>query len=331
MRSRFRSASRRNGRTATPSSATRSLLRKVETPSPLHVTLGLTGETSSRLVRIVSEVNTPIEASAVPDRRRWLVLAVIAIAQLMVVLDVTVMNIALPSAQHALHFTIADRQWVVTAYTLSFGSLLLLCGRLADLLGRKLTFLIGLIGFAGVSAIGGASVNFTMLVTARACQGMFAALLVPAALSLLATTFTEPRERGRAFGVYGAIAAAGSAGGLLLGGALTEYLSWRWTMYINLFFAGLAFIGGLALLENQPSPGKPKLDIPGVVAVSGALFSLVYGFSNAATHSWHTPSTYGFLAAGVVSLVLFGLWQFRSPNPLLPPRVFLDRGRGGAY
>jgi EmrB/QacA subfamily drug resistance transporter len=279
----------------------------------------------------VPEVNTPTEVSTAADRRRWLVLAVIAIAQLMVVLDVTVMNIALPSAQRALHFTVADRQWVVTAYTLAFGSLLLLCGRLADLLGRKLTFLIGLIGFAGVSAIGGASVNFTMLVTARACQGMFAALLVPAALSLLTTTFTEPRERGRAFGVYGAIAAAGSAVGLLLGGALTEYLSWRWTMYINLFFAGLAFIGGLALLENQPSPGKPKLDIPGVVAVSGALFSLVYGFSNAATHSWHAESTYGFLAVGVVLLVIFGLWQFRAPNPLLPPRVVLDRNRGGAY
>src|SRR6202522_2457828 len=154
------------------------------------------------------------------DRRRWLILGVIALAQLMVVLDSTVMNIALPSAQRALHFSTADRQWVVTAYTLAFGSLLLLGGRLADLIGRKVTFLIGLIGFAGVSAIGGASVNFTMLVTARACQGAFGAILVPSALSLLTTTFTEPRERGRAFGIYGAIAAAGSAIGLLLGRAL---------------------------------------------------------------------------------------------------------------
>src|ERR1700678_2768647 len=184
------------------------------------------------------------------DRRRWLILGVIALAQLMVVLDSTVMNIALPSAQRALHFSTADRQWVVTAYTLSFGSLLLLGGRLADLLGRKVTFLIGLLGFAGVSAVGGASTSFIMLVTARACQGVFAALLVPAALSLLTTTFTEPKERGRAFGVYGAIAAAGSAVGLLLGGALTEYLSWRWTLYINLFFAGVAFIGGLLLLKR---------------------------------------------------------------------------------
>ncbi len=265
------------------------------------------------------------------DRRRWLVLGVIGIAQLMVVLDATVMNIALPSAQRALQFTTADRQWVVTAYTLAFGSLLLLGGRLADLFGRKVTFLIGLLGFAGVSAIGGASVNFAMLITARACQGVFGALLVPSALSLLTTTFTEPKERGKAFGIYGAIAAAGGAVGLLLGGVLTEYLSWRWTLYVNLFFAGAAFVGGALLLERQASPIKPKLDIPGVLAVSGALFCLVYGFSNAATHNWHTPSTWGFLVAGVALLVAFAFWQTRAPNPLLPPRVVLDRNRGGAY
>jgi len=170
--------------------------------------------------------------------RRWLILGVIGLAQLMVVLDLTVMNIALPSAQRALHFTTVDRQWVVTAYTLAFGSLLLPGGRLSDLLGRKVTFLTGLAGFAGVSAIGGASVNFPMLVMARACQGAFAALLVPAALSLLTTTFTEPKDRSKAFGIYGAIAGAGGAVGLLLGGALTEYLSWRWTLYVNLLFAG---------------------------------------------------------------------------------------------
>ena len=278
----------------------------------------------------MSDVNS-ITGAAPEDRRRWLILGVIGIAQLMVVLDATIMNIALPSAQHALHFTTVDRQWVVTAYTLAFGSLLLLGGRLADLLGRKVTFLTGLAGFAGVSAIGGASVNFTMLVTARACQGAFAALLVPSALSLLTTTFTEPKDRGKAFGVYGAIAAAGGAVGLLLGGALTEYLSWRWTLYVNLFFAGVAFIGGALLLERHPSRVKPKLDIPGVLLVSGALFCLVYGFSNAATHNWHTPSTWGFLAAGVALLVAFAFWQGRAAHPLLPPRVVLDRNRGGAY
>src|SRR6202011_698561 len=170
------------------------------------------------------------------DRRRWVLLWVLGLAQLMVVLDLTVMNIALPSAQRALHFSTVDRQWVVTAYTLSFGSLLLLGGRLSDLLGRKVTFLTGLAGFAG------ASVNFTMLITARACQGAFAALLVPTALSLLTTTFTEPKERNTAFGVFGAIAGAGGAVGLLLGGLLTEYLSWRWTPYVNLIFAGVAFV-----------------------------------------------------------------------------------------
>ena len=278
----------------------------------------------------MSDVNS-IDRAGPGDRRRWLILGVIGLAQLMVVLDVTVMNIALPSAQRALHFTTADRQWVVTAYTLAFGSLLLLGGRLADLLGRKVTFLTGLLGFAGVSAIGGASVNFGMLITARACQGAFGALLVPSALSLLTTTFTEPKERGKAFGIYGAIAAAGGAIGLLLGGALTEYLSWRWTLYVNLIFAGAAFIGGAFLLTRQSSQVKPKLDIPGVLLVSSALFCLVYGFSNAATHGWHTPSTWGFLVAGVALLVVFAIWQGRAASPLLPPRIVLDRNRGGAY
>ena len=278
----------------------------------------------------MSDVNST-SGAAPEDQRRWLILGVIGIAQLMVVLDATIMNIALPSAQHALHFSTVDRQWVVTAYTLAFGSLLLLGGRLSDLLGRKVTFLTGLVGFAGVSAIGGASVSFTMLVIARACQGAFAALLVPSALSLLTTTFTEPKDRGKAFGVYGAIAAAGGAVGLLLGGALTEYLSWRWTLYVNLIFAGVAFVGGALLLKRHPSRVKPKLDIPGVLLVSGAVFCLVYGFSNAATHNWHTPSTWGFLVAGVILLIAFALWQGRASNPLLPPRVVLDRNRGAAY
>ncbi len=170
-----------------------------------------------------------------------------------------------------------------------------------------------------------------MLITARACQGAFAALLVPSALSLLTTTFTGPKDRGRAFAVYGAIAGAGGAIGLLLGVALTQYLSWRWTLYVNLVFAGVAFAGGALLLTRQASPGKPRLDIPGVVLVSGAAFCLVYGFSNAAAHSWHTPSSWRFLAAGVALGVLFAVWQGRAAHPLLPPRVVLDRNRGGAY
>ncbi|HEY7263044.1 MAG TPA: MFS transporter [Trebonia sp.] len=266
-----------------------------------------------------------------PDPRRWLILGVIAAAQLMIVLDVTVMNLALPSAQHALGFNNADRQWIVTAYSLSFGSLLLFCGRLADLIGRKVTFLAGLAGFAAASAIGGASDSFAMLVTARACQGVFAALLAPSALSLLTTTFTDSRERGKAFGVYGAVAASGSGIGLLLGGALTSYASWRWCLYVNLVFAAIAITGGALLLGRQRRTPGARLDVPGVAAVSGAIFCLVYGFSNAATHSWHTPSTWGFLAAGAALLTVFAAWQSRTAHPLLPPRIVADRNRGGAY
>ena len=233
----------------------------------------------------------------------------------MVVLDATVMNIALPSAQPALHFNDVDRQWIVTAYSLSFGSLLLFGGRLADLVGRRVMFITGLAGFALASAIGGASVNFAMLVTARACQGVFGAMLAPAALSLLATTFTDPKERGKAFGVYGSVAAGGGAVGLLLGGALTSYLSWRWCLYINLFFAGCGDRGRGGLPARPAGPRPAELDIPGVLLVSSGVFCLVYGFSNAATHGWGTPSTYGFLAVAVVLLGLFAFWKGRAKPP----------------
>jgi EmrB/QacA subfamily drug resistance transporter len=204
-------------------------------------------------------------------------------------------------------------------------------GRLGDLIGRRTTFLVGLVGFAGVSAVGGASVDFPMLVTARACQGVFAAVLVPSALALLTTTFTDPKDRARAFGVFGAIATAGGAIGLLLGGALTDYLSWRWTLYVNLAFAGVALVGGALLLDRQPSPSKFQLDVPGVVLESVGMFCLVFGFANAATHGWHAPSTWAFLAAGGALLVAFALWIRHAANPLLPPRIVLDRNRGGAY
>jgi EmrB/QacA subfamily drug resistance transporter len=263
--------------------------------------------------------------------RRWLILAVLGLAQLMVVLDATVVNIALPTAQHALGFSDNARQWIVTAYALAFGSLLLLGGRLADLMGRKWTFLIGLAGFAAASALGGAATSFGMLVTARAIQGGFGALLAPAALALLTTTFTESRERARAFGIYGAIAGAGAAVGLLLGGVLTEFASWRWTMFVNLIFAGVAFAGGLSLLHHRPAEHRPKLDLPGTLAVSGGLFALVYGFSHAQTAGWSSSTTLGFLVVAAVLLVTFVRIQLRSPNPLLPLRVVLDRNRGGAF
>src|SRR5215831_17305987 len=224
--------------------------------------------------------------SATPDPRRWLILAIVGLAQLMVVLDATIVNIALPSAQRDLGFSTVDRQWVVTAYALAFGSLLLFSGRLGDLIGRKITFLAGALGFAAASAVGGAATNFGMLVAARATQGAFGALLAPTALSIVSTTFSDPRERGKAFGVYGAIVGAGGAIGLVLGGILTEYLSWRWCLYVNLIFAGLAATGAVTLLTHQRARAKTRLDLPGAVLVSASMFCLVYGFSAAAAHSW---------------------------------------------
>jgi EmrB/QacA subfamily drug resistance transporter len=263
--------------------------------------------------------------------RRWWILAVLGLAQLMVVLDATIVNIALPSAQHDLGFSDASRQWIVTAYALAFGSLLLLGGRIGDLFGRKWVFIAGLGGFAIASAIGGAAQSFGMLVGARALQGVFGAMLAPAALSLLTTTFTNPNERNKAFGIFGAIAGSGAAVGLLMGGVLTEYLSWRWCLYVNLAFAGVAVTGAAMLLKNMPQANKPRLDIPGTVTASGGLFALVYGFSHASETSWSNGTTIGFLVAGVVLLAAFVLIQQRVANPLLPLRVVLDRDRGGSY
>ncbi|MEV3855868.1 MFS transporter [Streptomyces sp. NPDC050095] len=262
---------------------------------------------------------------------RWLILGVIGLAQLMVVLDATIVNIALPSAQQDLGFSDGNRQWVVTAYALAFGSLLLLGGRVADLVGRKAVFIAGLIGFAGASALGGAANSFGMLVAARALQGLFGALLAPAALSLLTTTFTDPKERAKAFGIYGAIAGAGGAVGLLLGGVLTEYLDWRWCLYVNLAFAVVAILGGMRLLHGGRPADRPKLDVPGTILVSVGLFCIVYGFSNAETHSWSDWKTWGCLVAGAVLLAVFAWWETRATHPLLPLRVILDRDRGASY
>lgn len=263
--------------------------------------------------------------------RRWLILVVIGIAQLLVVLDVTIVNIALPSAQEDLGFSDDQRQWIITAYALAFGSLLLLGGRIADLFGRKWTFIVGLLGFAGASALGGAAQSFGLLVGARALQGVFAAMLAPAALSLLATTFTEPGERAKAFGIYGAIAGAGGAFGLLLGGALTEVLDWRWCLYVSILFAVPAAIGGLRLLHHVPAPSRPRLDIPGTILASSGLFSLVFGMSRAESQGWGDPVTVAFLGAAAVLLVGFVALQRKVAHPLLPLRVVTDRNRGGAY
>jgi EmrB/QacA subfamily drug resistance transporter len=262
--------------------------------------------------------------------RRWWILGVLGIAQLMVILDGTIVNIALPSAQHDLHFSNADRQWIVTAYSLAFGSLLLLGGRIGDMIGRKRALVIGLVGFAAASAIGGASVNFAMLVLARTIQGAFGALLAPSVLALLTTTFTDPGERGRAFGIYGAIAGAGGALGLLLGGILTSYASWRWTLFVNLLFAASAITGALLWLKNDRGADHDPLDLPGLFLVAGGLFCLVFGFSHAETTSWGNPYTIGFLVAGLVLLAAFAYFETRAKYPLLPPRVVLSRTRGGS-
>ena len=263
--------------------------------------------------------------------RRWLILGVVCLGQLMVVLDATVVNIALPTAQRDLVFSNADRQWVVTAYSLAFGGLLLLGGRLSDLLGRKRMLIIGMAGFAAASALGGAATGFGMLLAGRAIQGAFGAMLAPAALSTLTVTFTNPAERGKAFGLYGAIAGAGGAVGLLLGGVLTEYLSWRWCLYINVLFAVAAVAAAVRLLRrDRPAPGE-RLDVPGAVLVIAGLIAIVYGLSRAETAGWGTPLTIGLLVGGAVLLTVFVLVEQRVTHPLLPLRIVLDRFRGGAY
>jgi EmrB/QacA subfamily drug resistance transporter len=269
--------------------------------------------------------------AAAASARRWWVLAVVGLAQLMVVLDATIVNIALPSAQRELGFSIADRQWVVTAYSLAFGGLLLLGGRLSDLVGRRRMLIIGLIGFAAASALGGAATSFGVLVIGRGLQGAFGAMLAPAALSTLTTTFTDPAERGRAFGVYGAIAGGGGAVGLLLGGVLTEYLSWRWCLYVNVVLAFFAVAGAIRLMTAQPRNPDVRIDWPGTVLVVAGLVSLVYGLSEAAIKSWSAPETIALLVAGVVLLAAFVLVEQRVQHPLLPLRIVLNRFRGGAY
>ncbi|MGW1005459.1 MFS transporter [Streptomyces sp. NPDC002520] len=273
-------------------------------------------------------VKTGAEAA---DPHRWWGLVVIALAQLMVVLDATIVNIALPSAQHALHMSDGNRQWVITAYTLAFGGLLLLGGRIADLAGRKRTFIVGLIGFAGASAIGGAATGPGMLFGARALQGVFAAVLAPSALSLLTTAFTDPRERGKAFGIYGALAGSGSAIGFIVGGLLTEYLNWRWCLYVNVPIAIVAVIGATVLLRDRPRRRGSRLDVPGVVFGCGGLVAIVYGFSEAEPRGWTDAVVLALFTGGAALLAAFVWWQNRAPSPLLPLHILRDRDRAGSF
>src|ERR1700751_2452114 len=271
------------------------------------------------------------EAGRTADANQWAVLALLGTAQLMVVLDATIVNIALPPAQKALHFSTSDREWIVTAYALAFGSLLLLGGKLGDLFGRKLTFISGLVGFAIVSAIGGLAQNFETLVSARAFQGVFGALLAPSALGLLTVTFAGSPDRAKAFRLFGAIAGGGASVGLVLGGALTQFFSWRWCLYVNLVIAVPTAIFALRLLVNHRDPERAHIDIPGLLTSSAGLFALVYGFSNAETQSWTATPTIVALVASVLLLTAFVVIESRVRHPLLPLHIVRNRGRGGAY
>jgi EmrB/QacA subfamily drug resistance transporter len=294
------------------------------------------GGDAARAVAIPAQATTrPAPAAAAPggepDPRRWLALAVIAVAQLMVVLDGSIVTIALPHAQKALHISTANRQWVMTAYSLAFGSLLLLGGRIADFAGRKRAFVWGLIGFAAASGLGGFAPNSGLLFAARALQGLCAAVLAPAALSLITVTFTEEKERAKAFGVYGGISGGGAAIGLIAGGLLTEYASWRWCLFVNVPIAVLTAVAAVSVVRESRAEGKPSYDIPGALTVTGGLLALVYGFTRAAESGWRSVPTVSLLVASVVLLVAFVVIEMRTASPLLPLRVVLDRTRGGAF
>lgn len=274
---------------------------------------------------------------AVPDPNRWRALFVIAISALMVVLDASIVNLALPSAKKDLGIADADQQWVITAYTLAFGGLLLLGGRIADYVGRKKIFIVGLLGFAVASAIGGLATGPTMLFGARALQGAFAALLAPAALSLLTVTFHQPKERARAFGVYGAISGGGAAVGLLLGGVLTQYFSWRWCLFVNVPIAIVAAVLATRFVKESKASGAARYDVAGAVTVTLGLVSLVYAFTKAAPKSfqdtahWTDPATLGWFAGAIVLLTSFFVIESRAVSPLLPLRILRDRNRGTSY
>jgi len=290
-----------------------------------------TNEPSTAPRAEVAQVAHPAAARNPRYERRWLALGVILVAQVMLLLDATIVNVALPSIQADLGFSNAARGWVVTAYLLAFGSLLLLGGRLADAFGRKNMFIVGLAGFAIASAVGGAAPNIATLLAARAVQGGFAAMMAPAALGLITVIFTDLKELTKAFAIFGAVAGSSSAIGVMLGGLLTDYASWRWTMYVNIVFAVVGIIGGARLLHNSADTDKPKLSMPSTVIATAGMFGLVFGSAKAETSGWGTPVTLTSLIAGVILLIGFVLLQKVDHNPLVPLRVLADRNRGAAY
>jgi EmrB/QacA subfamily drug resistance transporter len=273
----------------------------------------------------------PAPSALEPDPRRWKALFVIAIAQLMVVLDASIVNIALPSMQVDLGISDADRQWVITAYTLAFGGFLLLGGRIADFQGRKRMFIVGLVGFAAASFLGGISMTAEMLYGARALQGVFGALLAPAALALISVTFTESHERAKAFGVFGAISGGGAAIGLVAGGILTEFFSWHWTLLVNVPIAIIAVLLAIPFVHESRATGDTSYDIPGAIVGTAGLLSLVYGITQAESQGWSGTSTLSFMGLGILLLAVFLVIEAKSTHPLLPLRILANRNRGGAY
>src|SRR5436190_8264908 len=257
-------------------------------------------------------------------------LVFIGLAQLVAALDATIVNVALPSAQADLHLSNANRQWVITAYTRAFAGFVLVGGRIADYAGRKRAFLLALLGFATASAIGGAATSGGMLIGARAMQGLFAAVLVPTTLSLLAVTFTDARERTKAFAVYGAIAGSGAAIGLVLGGVLTEYFTWRWCLFVNVPIVTIAAIGGRRTLPDIPGH-RQRLDIAGVALSTLGLVALVAACAGAITHGWSSSYVISLLVGAVVLLTSFVGWEAVARTPVLPLRIERDRQRIGAY
>ncbi len=279
-----------------------------------------------------AELNGQSAESTGLDPRRWGILAVVVVAQLMVVLDASIVTIALPSAQRALGISVANRQWVITAYTVAFGGLLLLGGRIADYGGRKRMFVVGLIGFASASALGGLAVNQAMLFGARALQGAFAALMAPAALSILTITFQhDAGERAKAFGAYGAVSGAGGAIGVLAGGLLTQYASWRWCLLVNVPLALLAAVAAGRVVRESRATGTTRYDLPGALLSTAGLVCLVYGFTKASTDGWASGPTLVLLSVAVVLLIAFVVVEARSAHPLLPLRVITERNRGGSF
>jgi len=248
----------------------------------------------------------------------------------MVVLDSTVVTIALPSLQQDLGMSDSSRSWVVAAYALAFGGLLLLGGRLSDTFGARRAFAVGLVGFALTSALAGVAPTAGLLFAGRAGQGVFAALLAPAALAIISATFAEPRERGIAFGVYGALTGAGAVIGLLLGGTLTQYLDWRWCLLINVPIAGIALIGAIAVIADHPAR-RVRLDLVGACSSAAGMIAVVFALAEVANRGWTDPLVLTLLAVGSLMLVVFAVAQRRVAHPLLPLGVLLDRARGGAF